>query len=412
MVLAIPVVFALAAPGGAPPTGTVRDFGAIGDGVADDTTAIQRCIDAAPDGGEIRFPVGRYRVSKTLRLGKTLALIGEGAAYAMNLGDFGSPAYGTGYTWGAVIESTVADGPAIDHSPGRYTGLRIEHLSLTGVGDATRTGAGIRIAFPGGACEAGLSNVQISNFAIGLDAECVMHSGIDRLRVNGCDTGIQLRSGSNANTLANLSISNCGDGVVLDGAVKNTITGAIQGTLRTGVILRNNAEENSLRDVYFESSVGQLAIDVQASADATVIDSCHFGTTGDGVRIAANWCRIFSGKYVQAITLSGVGTQILGPWTGKLTDTGSRTLLIADAATSGITLDGGASLEFGDGRRWTPGGQVQTQTLYWLDSSGNILAAIWPQGKQFWCQTPGTVGPGRGGLNGNPAPRVTRLSQP
>ena len=43
---------------------TVRDFGAIGDGLTDDTEAIQHAID---DGdGHLEFPRGEYRISRTL----------------------------------------------------------------------------------------------------------------------------------------------------------------------------------------------------------------------------------------------------------------------------------------------------------------------------------------------------------
>src|SRR5438874_1179532 len=43
---------------------TVLDFGAKGDGVADDTAAIQELIDAKA--GSIRFPAGTYRITKPL----------------------------------------------------------------------------------------------------------------------------------------------------------------------------------------------------------------------------------------------------------------------------------------------------------------------------------------------------------
>lgn len=60
---------------------TVRDFGAAGDGVADDTTAIQRAADA---GGDVRFPTGTYRVTKTivvdLDAAGPVAICGEGTA--------------------------------------------------------------------------------------------------------------------------------------------------------------------------------------------------------------------------------------------------------------------------------------------------------------------------------------------
>ncbi|MAD81001.1 MAG: hypothetical protein CMJ50_09205 [Planctomycetaceae bacterium] len=50
-------------PGNVP---TVFDFGAIGDGETDDTAAIQRAVDASV--GEVRFPRGIFRITKTIRV--------------------------------------------------------------------------------------------------------------------------------------------------------------------------------------------------------------------------------------------------------------------------------------------------------------------------------------------------------
>jgi len=60
----------------------VKDFGAVGDGKADDTIAIQKAIDAASlsTGGELLFPAGNYRITNTLHIEKCSGLIirGEG----------------------------------------------------------------------------------------------------------------------------------------------------------------------------------------------------------------------------------------------------------------------------------------------------------------------------------------------
>src|SRR6185503_7908831 len=71
----------------------VKDFGAKGDGTTDDTRAIQAALDAAgkrvhsefePGAAyffaspEVRFPVGKYTVSDTLKT--NVNLVGEGGA--------------------------------------------------------------------------------------------------------------------------------------------------------------------------------------------------------------------------------------------------------------------------------------------------------------------------------------------
>ena len=39
---------------------SVKDFGAVGDGVHDDTAAIQAAVNFVPEGGRIYFPTGTY----------------------------------------------------------------------------------------------------------------------------------------------------------------------------------------------------------------------------------------------------------------------------------------------------------------------------------------------------------------
>jgi hypothetical protein len=56
----------------------VRDYGAVGNGVVDDTAAIQAAINAATGGGTVLLPAGTYGVSATLVLDDYVALIGQG----------------------------------------------------------------------------------------------------------------------------------------------------------------------------------------------------------------------------------------------------------------------------------------------------------------------------------------------
>jgi parallel beta-helix repeat protein len=62
---------------------SVKDFGAVGDGVTDDTAAIQTAIDAIASGGELVFPPGTYKItstiSKTFANNVTIGIRGYGA---------------------------------------------------------------------------------------------------------------------------------------------------------------------------------------------------------------------------------------------------------------------------------------------------------------------------------------------
>ena len=77
-------------------TVSVKDFGAVGDGVADDTAAIQAAINAHR--GKILLPTGTYKISSTVILKSETILVGEGA---------GAYFQGTGYPRLSVLQPTA-----------------------------------------------------------------------------------------------------------------------------------------------------------------------------------------------------------------------------------------------------------------------------------------------------------------
>lgn len=59
---------------------SVKDYGAKGDGVTDDTEAIKKAVASAPEGAIVYFPPGRYRLTDTIEVrGKTLMGNPQGA---------------------------------------------------------------------------------------------------------------------------------------------------------------------------------------------------------------------------------------------------------------------------------------------------------------------------------------------
>ena len=68
-------------------TVSVKDFGAVGDGVANDTAAIQAAVDSVPYGGTVYIASGSYKLTDEIILHAGITVIGDG--HADNV--FGSP---------------------------------------------------------------------------------------------------------------------------------------------------------------------------------------------------------------------------------------------------------------------------------------------------------------------------------
>ena len=58
---------------------SVKDFGAVGDGVADDTVAIQAAVNSVSSGGQVYFPSGTYQISSAISL-PSAAVVLKGAS--------------------------------------------------------------------------------------------------------------------------------------------------------------------------------------------------------------------------------------------------------------------------------------------------------------------------------------------
>ena len=112
---------------------SVKDFGAVGDGITDDTAAIQNAINyamylATPKIGIVRIPSGKYLISDSIQLGygtnfSSIRFIGDGIA------ENGEAKFG-----GTTILTTFGDRPALVIQGGFNSG--IEGMTILGVNES------------------------------------------------------------------------------------------------------------------------------------------------------------------------------------------------------------------------------------------------------------------------------------
>jgi hypothetical protein len=71
---------------------SVKDFGAVGNGTADDTAAIQAAIAAIPTNGVLVFPQGTYRTTSTITVQKNMSWVMQGGGFVYYVTASNTPA--------------------------------------------------------------------------------------------------------------------------------------------------------------------------------------------------------------------------------------------------------------------------------------------------------------------------------
>jgi len=101
---------------------SVKEYGALGNGVANDTTAIQNALNSGYQ--NIYFPAGTYKVNATLTIPKDISIFGDGPSLSMIDGRAGS-------CWGTQI-------PVLKNSVSGVTWSLLPNL-VSGISEGSRT---------------------------------------------------------------------------------------------------------------------------------------------------------------------------------------------------------------------------------------------------------------------------------
>lgn len=135
---------------------SVKDFGAVGDGVADDTAAIQAAVNA---GGEVFFPTGRYLISSTITVAKTVSLLGSSSSFGDTTATAELLYTGTG------VALQIGDGST------KIYNVRIDTLGIRASGSAvsSATAIGLKLLNSNYAV---VTNLVVQRFQAGKGIQC------------------------------------------------------------------------------------------------------------------------------------------------------------------------------------------------------------------------------------------------
>lgn len=129
-------------------TVSVADFGAVGDGVTDDSTAIQNAINSLANGGIVSFPVGKYYVASTISVTSNVTLqgvlgsVGGQAHSSQNFNNINNIIYLASTATIEVLNATAVKNIAIMASNLRGV-LPFANSAAASAGVAAFTGVGV-----------------------------------------------------------------------------------------------------------------------------------------------------------------------------------------------------------------------------------------------------------------------------
>ena len=252
-------------------TVSVKDFGAVGDGVVDDTAAIHAAVNSLPDnGGEIVFPSGTYYITDSIKvktgvtlsgvsMGKSIILVEDGVV-AIERDTIENRSFRVivrdmwirGKT--AANNATLVRFNDIDDSTMQNVYL---YLGLTGVELSGSVGATRNLFF----------NVQVANVSYGYDFNGVTNSAkiLGGRIIQHELYGVYIRSGTSSNN------------VVVDGV-------AIESTLTNAVGVFTNSPNTSIMNCRFEQyGANGIGYRFQSGSSGCYAFANYFSIGGGGV---------------------------------------------------------------------------------------------------------------------------------
>jgi hypothetical protein len=320
----------------------VKDYGALGDGSTDDTTAIQSCINAAPSGSIVYFPPGTYIVSATIQLSGNITYMGADSGVSVVKQKSGSNLNAVmaslGWTAGTNATSVAptdiyrlqVQGQPADSGNGHGIVLQSYQSSIEYCYVQSTKGDGIRFDTASQSGSVTVSNTMVENHLFRCQVRTTTGAGIN------------IADATN-NKLTDGWIRDCivqnpgGNGVNIQASAGWVVAGCHVYGCNTNGIACSFPYQTRIVDNYVEQIGGSAT-----NANYCAIDFYNgfVNDGGDGSVIANNCIRVTSAGGNASSSLIGIGVQVSSGGTGNVVITGNIILGITDGttATRGITL--------------------------------------------------------------------------
>lgn len=313
---------------------SVKDFGAVGDGVADDTAAIQAGIDLACQyGGCVYLPAGTYKISSALVFSMNSGLVDPFKRPSMR---------GDGMAATTIYQTINDNGIEIvgfDSNPAGY--CLFQDFTLYGY-QLNKIGIALQdIAF------ATIDNVYLAGWETGLYGVNVLSSTFNDLVIRYNTGGFFFEPNSslgfysepNAITMSNCTVGNnyAYGGRVIGAGTFNYTGGSIEAngagtdlsSAKWGLALTDVggkvAQQSScgfnISGVYFEGNGGQAQLQIQQTVSRPgltgVVNACSFTALGSSYPAQQVYLAASNSSYAFPITFEGCGWAGLSGYTAS-----------------------------------------------------------------------------------------------
>ena len=307
---------------------SVKDFGAVGDGVTDDTVEIQNALDAlSSTGGMVYFPRGTYIISSALTPPSNVTMMGEGIKSTISISASATAIKIEG-TLGSEKANIVIRNMRLLRTGGSGRLMELKFANYCLIDGVTCDGDGL-IGL--GAKYLKVSNCNFFNgLCINLTSDDGTTSGTwsENCSFVNCYAGPAAAQGIDVYYARNIEFANCishgrtstyGCGWVIEYEVRNiTLTNCIAfGNTRSGFYIEGNVAYGA-KDVCLNNCVGYSNGEAGITCDANfqyinITGGAYWGNTGtfavgtgNGMQFASNSAVNISGAYIHDNAANGI----------------------------------------------------------------------------------------------------------